>query len=114
MNDKVVQIVAEALITATKIAGPVLVGTLVIGLLLSIVQSATQVQEQTLTFLPKLFVAALDIVVSRLSSTLAILGACGRRWHLELGPGQRVFVMLRSAATCRRCHWHALDPSPGR
>ena len=45
MNDKVVQIVAEALITATKIAGPVLVGTLVIGLVLSIVQSATQVQE---------------------------------------------------------------------
>jgi flagellar biosynthetic protein FliQ len=64
MNDKVVQIVAEALITATKIAGPVLVGTLVIGLVLSIVQSATQVQEQTLTFLPKLFVAALVLVLT--------------------------------------------------
>ena len=64
MNDKVVQIVAEALITATKIAGPVLVSTLVVGLLLSIVQSATQVQEQTLTFLPKLFVAALMLVIT--------------------------------------------------
>ena len=64
MNDHVVQIVAEALLTATKIAGPVLIATLAIGLLLSIVQSATQVQEQTLTFLPKLFVAALVLVLT--------------------------------------------------
>jgi flagellar biosynthetic protein FliQ len=64
MNDKIVQIVAEALLTATKISGPVLVGTLVIGLVLSIVQSATQVQEQTLTFLPKLAVAAFLLVVT--------------------------------------------------
>jgi flagellar biosynthesis protein FliQ len=64
MNDQVVQIVAEALLTATKIAGPVLVATLAIGLLLSIVQSATQVQESTLTFLPKLFAAALMLVLT--------------------------------------------------
>jgi len=64
MNDQVVQIVAQALLTATKIAGPVLVATLVIGLALSIVQSATQVQESTLTFLPKLFVAALVLVLT--------------------------------------------------
>jgi flagellar biosynthesis protein FliQ len=64
VNDKIVQIVAEALLTATKIAGPVLVATLAIGLLLSIVQSATQVQESTLTFLPKLFAAALVLVLT--------------------------------------------------
>jgi flagellar biosynthetic protein FliQ len=64
MNDKIVQIVAEALLTATKIAGPVLVATLAIGLLLSIVQSATQVQESTLTFLPKLFAAAVVLVLT--------------------------------------------------
>ena len=64
MNDQVVQIVAEALLTATKIAGPILVATLVVGLALSIIQSATQVQESTLTFLPKLFVAALVLVLT--------------------------------------------------
>ncbi|MGZ4612633.1 MAG: flagellar biosynthetic protein FliQ [Kineosporiaceae bacterium] len=64
MNDRIVQIVAEALLTATKIAGPVLITTLVIGLLLSIVQSATQVQESTLTFLPKLFAAGLVLVLT--------------------------------------------------
>ncbi len=64
MSNQIIQIVAEALLTAAKIAGPVLVATLAIGLLLSIVQSATQIQEQTLTFLPKLLVAAVVLVVT--------------------------------------------------
>ena len=64
MEDAVIQIVAAALVTATKVAGPVLVTTLAIGLVLSIVQSATQIQESTLTFLPKLVVAAVVIVLT--------------------------------------------------
>jgi flagellar biosynthetic protein FliQ len=64
MTDDVIQIVASGLLTATKIAGPVLIATLVIGLLLSIVQSATQIQESTLTFLPKLAVAAIVLVLT--------------------------------------------------
>ncbi len=64
MSDSIIQIVAAALLTAAKIAGPVLITTLVVGLLLSIVQSATQIQEQTLTFLPKLAASALVLVVT--------------------------------------------------
>lgn len=64
MDDYIIQIVASALLTTTKVAGPVLVTTLVIGLALSIVQSATQIQESTLTFLPKLVVAAVVIVLT--------------------------------------------------
>jgi flagellar biosynthetic protein FliQ len=64
VEDAVIQIVAAALVTATKVAGPVLVTTLAIGLVLSIVQSATQIQESTLTFLPKLVVAAVVIVLT--------------------------------------------------
>ena len=64
MEDAVIQIVASALVTATKVAGPVLVSTLAIGLVLSIIQSATQIQESTLTFLPKLAVAAVVIVIT--------------------------------------------------
>ena len=64
MEDAVIQIVAAALVTATKVAGPVLVTTLAIGLVLSIVQSATQIQESTLTFLPKLVVAGVVIVLT--------------------------------------------------
>jgi flagellar biosynthesis protein FliQ len=64
MSSTVIQIITAALLTAMKIAGPILVGTLVVGLLLSIVQSATQIQEQTLTFLPKLAMAGLMLVVT--------------------------------------------------
>jgi flagellar biosynthesis protein FliQ len=64
MEHEVIQIVASALLTATKVAGPVLIATLAIGLVLSIVQSATQVQEQTLTFLPKLAVGAVVLVLT--------------------------------------------------
>jgi flagellar biosynthetic protein FliQ len=64
MEDQVIQIVAAALLAATKVAGPVLFSTLAIGLILSIVQSATQIQEQTLTFVPKLVVAAVVLVLT--------------------------------------------------
>jgi len=64
VSDHVIQIVAEALLTATKLAGPVLVATLVVGLALSVLQSATQIQESTLTFVPKLVVASVVLVVT--------------------------------------------------
>jgi len=62
--DHVIHIVASALLTATKLAGPILVATLVVGLALSVVQSATQIQESTLTFVPKLAVAAVILVLT--------------------------------------------------
>jgi flagellar biosynthetic protein FliQ len=64
VEDNVIQIVAQALLTASKVAGPVLVSTLAIGLVLSILQSATQIQESTLTFVPKLVVAAVVLVLT--------------------------------------------------
>ena len=64
MSDSIIHIVAMALVTAAKVAGPILITTLVVGLVLSIVQSATQIQEQTLTFLPKLVVSAIVLVVT--------------------------------------------------
>jgi flagellar biosynthetic protein FliQ len=64
--------VATALITAIKVAGPILIATLAIGLVVSIIQSATQIQEQTLSFVPKLIVAAVVLVVTG-SWTLRVL-----------------------------------------
>ena len=63
-EDAVISIVGAALVTVTKVAGPILVATLAIGLVLSIIQSATQIQESTLTFLPKLVVGGVVIVVT--------------------------------------------------
>lgn len=64
MADHVIHIVAGALLTATKLSGPILVTTLVVGLALSVLQSATQIQESTLTFVPKLAIAAVVLVVT--------------------------------------------------
>lgn len=65
MNDaNVIEIATQTLMVAAKISAPILVVTLALGLGVSLVQSVTQVQEHTLTFVPKLVGVALVIVVA--------------------------------------------------
>jgi flagellar biosynthetic protein FliQ len=63
VNEAVVLGIArEAMITALMVAAPILGVTLVVGIVVSLVQAVTQVNEMTLTFVPKLlgvFVAML-------------------------------------------------------
>ena len=47
-------VLKDAIFTALKVAAPILIVAIVIGLLISILQATTQIQEQTLTFVPKL------------------------------------------------------------
>ena len=51
-------VVKDTIITAAKVSAPILIVVLVLGLIISILQATTQVQEQTLTFVPKLIAAA--------------------------------------------------------
>ncbi|WP_160686099.1 flagellar biosynthesis protein FliQ [Clostridium sp. C2-6-12] len=51
-------VVKDTIITAAKVSAPILITVLVLGLLISIFQATTQIQEQTLTFVPKLIAAA--------------------------------------------------------
>ena len=62
----------DALIVAVKLSFPVLLVGLLIGLLISVLQAATQIQEQTLTFIPKIFavVATLFIIMPWLLTVL--------------------------------------------
>ena len=50
----VVSIMIEAMRMATLLAAPMLIGALVVGLLVSIFQAVTQIQEQTLAIIPKM------------------------------------------------------------
>lgn len=59
----VVSIVKETLYTGMLIGGPILILSLVVGLLISIFQATTQIQEQTLSFIPKLIVVAITLVI---------------------------------------------------
>ena len=51
-------IVKDTIITAAKVSAPILIIVLVLGLAISILQATTQIQEQTLTFVPKLIATA--------------------------------------------------------
>ena len=65
MTDTTVIEIAMRMMTVTaKVAAPILITSLVIGLAISLFQSVTQIQEVTLTFVPKLAGVALVIVVS--------------------------------------------------
>lgn len=46
------------------ISAPILLSAIVVGLAISIIQSVTQIQEQTLTFVPKIFAALLVLVIA--------------------------------------------------
>ena len=64
MNEiTIMSLVSKSVATGAWIAGPVLIGSLLVGLLISIFQAVTQIQEQTLTFVPKLLVVVLILVI---------------------------------------------------
>jgi len=60
----VIQIVRDAFYYVLIIAGPLLLLSLVVGLLISIFQAATSINEQTLTFVPKLVLVFIVTVLS--------------------------------------------------
>lgn len=55
-SDLAIRLLTDMLLSAAKMSAPILLATLVVGLVISIVQVATQIQEMTLTFVPKLAV----------------------------------------------------------
>jgi flagellar biosynthetic protein FliQ len=59
----VVHIMAGAMMMVLELAGPILAVCLVVGLLVSIIQTITQIQEMTLTFVPKLIGVAVVLLV---------------------------------------------------
>lgn len=56
-------IMQDAFMTLLLVAGPILMISLVVGLIISIFQATTQIQEQTLTFVPKLIAIILTLVL---------------------------------------------------
>ena len=63
-QDQVVSLVVDAMSVSLKIALPMLMAGLVVGLVVSVFQAVTQIQEQTLAFIPKVVAMAVVIVVA--------------------------------------------------
>ncbi len=61
-QDVILEIFTAAIVLALKLAAPTLIIAMLVGLIIAILQAATQVHEQTLTFAPKAVVVALAIL----------------------------------------------------
>lgn len=59
-----VEICKNAIYTALLVAAPMLIAGLVVGILISLFQSVTQIHEMTLTFIPKILAVVLVLIVA--------------------------------------------------
>ena len=59
----IIELGTQAMKTATLVAGPMLAAALIIGLGVSVMQAVTQINEATLTFIPKILVVALVLIL---------------------------------------------------
>lgn len=80
---QVFELLQQTLLTALAVGGPIIVAALLVGLAVSVVQAATQINEATLSFAPKMVVVALVLVV-------------GGPWMLDqlLGFTRRIFELV--------------------
>ena len=62
--DLIIEILGEAFFLVLLILLPILGSGLVVGVMISIFQAATSIQEQTLTFVPKIIITAIAIIVT--------------------------------------------------
>jgi flagellar biosynthesis protein FliQ len=62
-SDTVISLATQAMDVAFKVAMPLLLAGLVVGLIVSVFQAVTQIQEQTLAFIPKIVAIAAVLVI---------------------------------------------------
>ncbi len=72
MEEFVLRITKEALILVLMLSGPPVLGSLIVGLAVSLFQATTQIQEQTLSFVPKLIVVY-GLIVALASWTTGLI-----------------------------------------
>ena len=79
----VLSVVKDAIQTAILVSAPILLVATLVGLIISIFQATTQIQEQTLTFVPKLL-------------AVALIGLLMGSWmlHLMIGFTTRIFELI--------------------
>lgn len=63
-NGEVADLMYEVFVMAVELAGPLLVISMLVGVVIAIIQAATQIHEQTITFVPKLLVIGIILVFS--------------------------------------------------
>jgi flagellar biosynthetic protein FliQ len=59
-----IEMIQQAVRLCLMVAAPLLITSLLVGVIVSVLQAVTQIQEQTLTFIPKLVIMALVFVIT--------------------------------------------------
>jgi len=87
----ILELLYGAIVTAAKISVPILAASLIVGLVTALLQAATQLQENVISFVPKLVVVGLTLMLSGqwMLTTLTDYGRLVIRQMGELGvvPG---------------------------
>jgi flagellar biosynthetic protein FliQ len=83
VNDaQVIDIITEAMIIGSRLAGPLLLVALAVGVFVSLLQAVTQIQEMTLSFVPKVLGIALVFVVAGNWMLRQIVNYTQRLWEM--------------------------------
>jgi flagellar biosynthesis protein FliQ len=83
VNDaQVIDIITEAMIIGSRLAGPLLLVALAVGVFVSLLQAVTQIQEMTLSFVPKVLGIALVFVVAGNWMLRQIVNYTERLWEM--------------------------------
>ena len=64
MEEFILQIAREGLLLVLIASAPPLLASMIVGLIVSVMQATTQIQEQTLTFVPKLVAVFFSLVIA--------------------------------------------------
>ncbi len=64
MDQAIIQIAREGLLLVVVASAPPLMASMFVGLVVSVMQATTQIQEQTLTFVPKLVAVFLSLAIA--------------------------------------------------
>ena len=82
-QEAVIDIAHEAIYTMIISSAPLLLVSLIIGLIISIFQTVTSIQEQTLTFVPKLIAILLTLMLLGAWMLNQITGFMGNLWNFS-------------------------------
>lgn len=61
---EITDLMYDFFILAVRLGGPILIVSMLVGVLISIIQAATQIHEQTITFVPKLIIIGIVLIVT--------------------------------------------------
>jgi flagellar biosynthesis protein FliQ len=63
-EDMIINLSTSSLKTIAMVSSPMLLGALIIGIVVSVFQAVTQINEATLTFIPKMLIVTLIIIIA--------------------------------------------------